>query len=163
MVYNDCEREGTMNRRELATQYFLDGYNCSQALALAFSDLIPVEKDTLLSMMSSFGGGMGRLREVCGAVSAMFAVAGILYGYSGPETGDVKMNHYARIQELAARFEKEWGSIVCRELLGLTQKKDDPTPAPRTKEYYGTRPCPAIIGDAAELLDNYIKDHPIIM
>lgn len=161
MVYNRDEREATMNRRELATDYFLEGYNCSQAVALAFSDLIPVEKDTLLSMMSSFGGGMGRLREVCGAVSAIFAVAGILYGYSGPETGDVKMNHYARIQFLAAKFEEQWGSIVCRDLLGLSQKKDDPKPAPRTKEYYGTRPCPAIIGDAAEILENFIKDHPI--
>ena len=150
-----------MNRRELASGYFMEGYNCSQAIALAFSDLIPMDKDTLLSMMSSFGGGMGRLREVCGAVSAMFAVAGILYGYSGPETGDVKMNHYARIQDLASRFEKEWGSIVCRDLLGLSQKKDDPTPSPRTKEYYGSRPCPTIIGDAAEILENYIKENPI--
>ena len=151
-----------MNRRELATNYFLEGYNCSQAIALAFSDLIPMDKDTLLAMMSSFGGGMGRLREVCGAVSAMFAVTGILYGYSAPETGDVKKEHYARIQDLAARFEKEWGSIVCRDLLGLTQKKDDPTPSPRTKEYYGSRPCPTIIGDAAEILETYIKENPII-
>ena len=150
-----------MNRRELATNYFLEGYNCSQALALAFSDLIPMDKNTLLAMMSSFGGGMGRLREVCGAVSAMFAVTGILYGYSAPETGDVKKEHYARIQDLAARFEKEWGSIVCRDLLGLTQKKDDPTPSPRTKEYYGSRPCPTIIGDAAEILETYIKENPI--
>ena len=150
-----------MNRRELATNYFLEGYNCSQAIALAFSDLIPMDKDTLLAMMSSFGGGMGRLREVCGAVSAMFAVTGILYGYSAPETGDVKKEHYARIQDLAARFEKEWGSIVCRDLLGLTQKKDDPTPSPRTKEYYGSRPCPTIIGDAAEILETYIKENPI--
>ncbi len=103
---------------------------------------------------------MGRLREVCGSVSGMFMVAGLLYGYDGPETGAPKAELYARIQELASRFEAKNGSIVCREILGLGVGHDSPAPEARTPEYYRKRPCPEIIGDAAEILDEYIRDNP---
>ena len=136
---------------------FKKGYNCSQSIVLTFTDILPMDSDTLSKMASSFGGGMGRLREVCGAVSGMFMVAGLLYGYEGPETGQVKADHYARIQDLAHRFEEQHGSIVCREMLGLNVKHDVPTPEARTDEYYKKRPCVEIIGDAAEILDEYIK------
>ncbi len=149
-----------MTRRETAMANFRKGYNCSQSIVLTFADLLPVDEKTLLSLASSFGGGMGRLREVCGAVSGMFMVAGILYGYDGPETGEVKAEHYARIQELAHRFEEKNGSIVCRELLGLNVRHDVPVPEARTEEYYKKRPCPEIIGDVAEMLEQYIHDHP---
>jgi len=149
-----------MTRRETAMANFRKGYNCSQSIVLTFADLLPVDEKTLLSLASSFGGGMGRLREVCGAVSGMFMVAGILYGYDGPETGEVKAEHYARIQELAHRFEEKNGSIVCRELLGLNVRHDVPIPEARTEEYYKKRPCPEIIGDVAEMLEQYIHDHP---
>ena len=85
-----------MTRREAAIANFMNGYNCSQSVVLAFKDLIPIDEAVLSRMASSFGGGMGRLREVCGSVSGMFMVAGILYGYDGPETGQVKADHYAR-------------------------------------------------------------------
>ena len=150
-----------MTRREAATENFKKGYNCSQALVLAFSDLLSMDEATLLKLSSSFGGGMGRLREVCGSVSGMFLVAGLLYGYDGPETGAVKAEHYARIQELARRFEEQHGSIVCRQLLGLNIRHDDPTPEARTNEYYKKRPCPEIVGDAAEILEQYIKENPV--
>ncbi len=150
-----------MTRRETATANFLKGYNCSQSIVLAFADLVPVDEKTLSRMASSFGGGMGRLREVCGAVSGMFMIAGLLYGYDGPETGEVKADHYARIQELAHRFEEKHGSIVCREMLGLNVRHDVPVPEARTKEYYQKRPCPEIIGDAAEILDRFIVEHPL--
>ncbi|MBO4809376.1 MAG: C_GCAxxG_C_C family protein [Lachnospiraceae bacterium] len=146
-----------MTRRELAMENFKKGYNCSQAIVLAFADILPVEKTALSKLASSFGGGMGRLREVCGSVSGMFMVVGLLYGYDGPETGQVKADHYARIQELAHKFEEEHGSIICREMLGLSVKHDTPTPEARTDEYYKKRPCAEIIGDAAELLEEYIK------
>ena len=149
-----------MTRREMAMANFYEGYNCSQSIVLAFADLIPIEKSTLLRMASSFGGGMGRLREVCGSVTGMFMIAGILYGYDGPETGQVKADHYARIQELARRFEETHGSIVCREMLGLSVRHDVPVPEARTQEYYKKRPCPEIIGDAAEILEQYIKENP---
>ncbi len=140
---------------------FLKGYNCSQSIVLAFEDMLPVDEQLISKLASSFGGGMGRLREVCGSVSGMFMIAGLLYGYDGPETGQVKADHYARIQELARRFEEKHGSIVCREMLGLSVRHDVPTPEARTAEYYKKRPCAEIIGDAAEILDEYIKENPI--
>ncbi len=147
-----------MTRREAAMENFRKGYNCSQAVVLAFADMLPIHQEQLLKMASSFGGGMGRLREVCGSVSGMFMVIGLLYGYDGPETGQIKAEHYARVQELARRFEERHGSIVCRELLGLSRHRDDPTPEARTKEYYEKRPCPVIIGDAAEILEQYLLE-----
>jgi C_GCAxxG_C_C family probable redox protein len=150
-----------MTRRELAMANFKNGYNCSQSIVLAFKDLLPIDEVQLSRMASSFGGGMGRLREVCGSVSGMFMVAGFLYGYDGPETGQVKADHYARIQELAHRFEEKHGTIVCREMLGLNVKHDVPTPEARTDAYYKKRPCAEIIGDAAEILEEYIKENPI--
>ena len=148
-----------MTRREAAIENFKQGYNCSQAVVLAFADLLPVDKDTLMKLSSSFGGGMGRLREVCGSVSGMFIVTGLLFGYETPETGEVKAEHYARIQALAAEFEKKHGSIVCRELLGLSSKHDAPTPTPRTPDFYAKRPCGEIIGDAAEILDRFLEEN----
>ena len=150
-----------MTRRELAKENFMNGYNCSQALVLAFEDMVPIDRESLLKLASSFGGGMGRLREVCGSVSGMFMIAGLIYGYDGPETGQVKADHYARIQELARRFEETHGSIVCREMLGLNVKHDAPTPEARTNEYYKKRPCPDIVGDAAEILEKYIEENPV--
>jgi C_GCAxxG_C_C family probable redox protein len=150
-----------MTRREAAMANFLKGYNCSQAITMAFADMLPIDATTLSKMASSFGGGMGRLREVCGSVSGMFMIAGLLYGYDGPETGQVKADHYARIQELARRFEEKHGSIVCREMLGLSVRHDVPVPEARTKEYYKKRPCAEIIGDAAEILEEYIKEQAL--
>ena len=147
-----------MTRREAAMANFMKGYNCSQAVMLAFADLLPIDESTLLKMASSFGGGMGRLREVCGSVSGIFMVAGLLYGYDGPETGEVKAEHYARIQERAKRFEEKHGTIICREMLGLTVRHDTPVPEARTKEYYKKRPCAEIIGDAAEILEQFIQE-----
>ena len=130
-----------MSRKEIAMKLFEEGYNCAQAVFLAFEDLYGIERKTALRLSSSFGGGMGRLREVCGSVSGMFMVAGMLYGYDNPQASTEKAEHYARIQKLAADFEKKNGSIVCRELLGLTVKKQEPTPEARTPEYYKKRPC----------------------
>ncbi|RKM55369.1 C_GCAxxG_C_C family protein [Butyrivibrio sp. CB08] len=150
-----------MTRREAAMENFMKGYNCSQALTLAFADLVDMDEKTLSKLASSFGGGMGRLREVCGSVSGMFMIAGLLYGYDGPETGDIKADHYAKIQELAKRFEEKHGTIICREMLGLDVRHDVPTPEARTKQYYEKRPCPEIIGNAAEILDQFIKENPV--
>lgn len=148
-------------RREKAMALFEEGYNCAQAVFLAFADLHGIDTQTAAALSSSFGGGMGRLREVCGAVSGMFLTLGVLYGYDDPKAKEEKAEHYARIQEFAAAFEKENGSIVCRELLGLCVKKEAPTPEARTKEYYQKRPCKELVGDAAELLENYIAEHPV--
>ena len=151
-------------RGQRAMGYFLEGYNCTQALALSFADLIGMDKKTLLRLSSSFGGGMGRLREVCGAVSGMFLVAGFLYGYDTPGAAGQqdKAEHYARIQELAGEYRAVNGSIVCRELLGLkTSGADQPAPEVRTAEYYKKRPCGQVIGIAATIMEKYVEAHPL--
>lgn len=154
----DVVKEVPMNRKEAAMKYFAEGYNCAQSVVLAFSDFLPAEdKKTIMKMSSSFGGGMGRLREVCGAVSGMFLIAGALYGYDGPETGALKAEHYQRIQDLAAAFEKANGSIVCRELLGLKEHRQDATPEARTEAYYKKRPCKELVGCAAEILEGFLE------
>lgn len=146
-----------MTRKEKAMAYFRQGYNCAQAVVLAFADLTDMDEATLSRMSCSFGGGMGRLREVCGTVTGMFLVTGLLRGYDGAETGEVKAAHYARIQALAKEFERQNGSIVCRELLALRQKhRDDPTPEARTEAYYAGRPCAELVGIAAEILENHL-------
>ena len=151
-----------MNKQELATYYFRQGYNCAQAVVLAFKDEIGVDEKTLLRISSPFGGGMGRLREVCGAVSGMFMVLGMICGYDNLDNPNAKAELYAKVQELAKKFEEDNGSIVCRELLGLTQKRDEPTPEPRTEAYYQNRPCPDKVGYAAKLIDEYLKNNNLL-
>lgn len=150
-----------MTRGEKAEALFLEGYNCAQAVVIAFEDLHGLDRETVAKLSSSFGGGMARLREVCGSVSGMFMVAGLLYGYDNPKAKEEKAEHYARIQKLAADFTAEHGSIVCRDLLGLTEKKQEPIPEERTEAYYKKRPCKEIIGRAADIMDAYIKEYPI--
>lgn len=146
-------------RAERAMELFKEGYNCTQAVVLAFADYYEESPETLAAMVCSFGGGMGRLREVCGAVSGMFFVAGKIYGYSDPKAREEKAEHYARVQELAGKFREKNGAIVCRELLNLKEKVSVPVPEERTKEYYKKRPCVEMIGDAAEIIDRYISEH----
>lgn len=150
-----------MTRGEKAEALFAEGYNCAQAVVIAFEDLHGLDRETAAKMSSSFGGGMARLREVCGSVSGMFLVAGLLYGYDDPKAKEEKAAHYARIQKLASDFQAEHGSIVCRDLLGLTEKKQEPVPEERTAEYYKKRPCKKIVGRAAEILEEYIREYPI--
>lgn len=141
---------------------FKEGYNCSQSVFLAFSDKMSLDESTAARLSSSFGGGMGRLREVCGAVSGMFLTAGLLYGYDSPRDYQAKSEHYRLIQTLAGSFREENGSIICRELLGLEPgKTDKPVPEKRTEEYYKKRPCEAIVGMAAAIMEQYIEEHPI--
>lgn len=144
--------------REKATAYFLEGYNCAQSVLLAFCDDLNLDEEMAARLASSFGGGMGRLREVCGAVSGMFLAAGLLYGYSDPKDTAGKKAQYERVQKLAREFSARNGSIVCRELLGLDHHTDAPTPSARTPEYYKKRPCAELVGDAAEILAQMIKE-----
>lgn len=140
-----------------AMELFKNGYNCSQSVFLAFADKYELSEEAALKISSSFGGGMGRLREVCGAVTGMFMVAGLLYGYSDPEDHGAKTEHYKKIQDLAGKFEEINRSIICRVLLGLDVKKDEHVPEQRTAEYYKKRPCAELVGVAAGIMDEYIK------
>lgn len=150
------------NHSELARSYFLEGYNCSQAVFLAFCDDLGFDKNQAALIASGFGGGMSRLREVCGSVSGMFMAAGLFFGYSDPKDDLQKKELYALGQELASRFSQKNGSIVCRELLGLNQKKDEPTPSARTAEYYKKRPCADLVADAAEILETMLIERGIL-
>ena len=141
-----------------AGELFLAGYNCSQSVVVAFCDLTGLSEEFSAKLSSSFGGGMGRMREVCGAVSGMLTVAGLLYGYGAPDDA-AKKAHYTLVQALAGQFRDEHGSIICREI--LKNPPSDPNPTPRTAEFYKTRPCTRMVVCAAELLDEYIAAHPL--
>ena len=141
-----------------AAQLFLDGYNCAQAVAVAFCDLTGMNEPAAAKLASSFGGGMGRMREVCGAVSGMLMVAGQLYGYDAPDP-EAQKAHYALVQELAGRFREQAGSIICREI--LKNPPSDPKPTPRTEGFYKQRPCARLVILAAQILDEYIAQHPL--
>ena len=146
-----------MNHAEKAAALFESGYNCAQAVLGAFCEELGMSLDTALKLSSSFGGGIGRMREVCGACSGMFMAAGLIYGYSTPETGEAKMALYARIRELADRFKAENGSIICRELLEGAEVGG--TPEARTPAYYQKRPCVEYVKSAAAILETYINEN----
>ena len=148
-----------MDHSRYAAELFCKDYNCAQALMVAFCDVTGLEPDVAARLSSSFGGGMGRMREVCGAVSGMLMVAGYLYGYDTPGDDTVKKAHYQLVQKLAGKFREELGSIVCREL--LKNPPSDPNPTPRTQEFYKTRPCARMVALAAKILDDYIAENPV--
>lgn len=147
-----------MTHAQKAAKYFEQGYNCAQAVFLAFSDVTGIDQKTSLMLSSSFGGGMGRLREVCGAVSGAFMAAGVLFGYVSPTDDKAKKEHYALIQEIAKRFKEKNNTIICRELLSGIANDTLPTPSPRNEEYYKTRPCVRFVMDASNILDEIIEE-----
>lgn len=138
---------------EIAVNNFKQGYNCAQSVFLAYAKHFNIEEDTALKLSSSFGAGMGRLREVCGAVSSMFAIAGLSQGYTNPIDDDAKAKHYELIQRLSKIFIEKHETIICRELLGLPEGADEPIPSKRTEEYYQERPCENFIRTASEIIE----------
>ena len=148
-----------MDHSMQAAELFLGGCNCAQAVFLAFSDLTGIDRKLAAKLASPFGGGIGRMREVCGAVSGMFMVLGTLYGYDETTDDTRKKQLYHEVQALAARFREECGSIICREI--LKNPPSDPNPTPRTAEFYAQRPCARMVMVAADLLEKFISEHPI--
>ena len=142
-----------------AGELFLAGYNCAQSVVVAFCDVTGLSEDFAAKLSSSFGGGMGRMREVCGAVSGMLMVAGLLCGYCVPGDDAAKKAHYTLVQDLAGQFRQEHGSIICREI--LRNPPSDPNPTPRTAEFYKTRPCARMVMSAARILDEYLARYPL--
>ncbi len=142
---------------EQAKALFEQGYNCAQAVICAFAPEMGLERETAARLASAFGGGMSRLREVCGTVSGMAFVMGMLRGYSEPQDIAGKRDTYALMQKLAARFREKNGSIVCRELLGLDRAMDPPEPSPRTAAYYKKRPCGELVRCAADILEEELN------
>ncbi|MBP5170901.1 MAG: C_GCAxxG_C_C family protein [Bacteroidales bacterium] len=149
----------TEDRVEKAVALFHEGYNCAQSVVAAYADLYGIDTETALKMSASFGGGMGRMRQVCGAVSGMFMVNGLDNGQTDPSDKEAKQRNYAKVQELAAAFRSENGSILCGELLAGTCRKvsDDPQPSERTPEYYRKRPCAEYVRCCAQLIESHIR------
>lgn len=149
-----------MTKGDIAKNYFEQGYNCSQSVALAFADEIGMNNDMIARLTGGFGGGMGRMREVCGTVSGTAFVLSALYGYSDPTDTDAKAQLYADVQKVAGEFKDENGSVVCRELLGLTKSGfDNPQPEKRTDKYYKKRPCGELVKMSADILEKFITDN----
>lgn len=163
-------------RGELAEEWFRKGYNCCQSVVLAFSNIITenhpgLDESTIAAISSGFGGGFGRLREVCGAVSGMTMMAGFIYPANDPADHEARTRNYSLVQEFAAQYRKENGSIVCRELLGLQNATvqvqgggnsrpsniESPAPSRRTPEYYRKRPCAQLVRMAAEIVARSIQ------
>lgn len=147
-----------MDHREKAMELFRSGCNCSQSVLGAFCGDYGLDFDTAMRLSSSLGGGLGRLRELCGAVSGMCLAAGLARGFGAPCTDVEKGAHYARVQRLVEAFRRENGSIVCRELLGLAPGASSPVPTPRTADFYQKRPCAELVGCAAALLEQELAD-----
>ena len=151
-------------RVEKARRLFKEGgYNCCQAVVLAYNDVFGLEDELAASLSSGFGGGMGRMREVCGAVSGMVMLAGLIRPASDPSVKNWRTANYALVQEMAGEFKEINGSIVCKELLGLVPMgsctpapKESPEPSDRTPEYYKKRPCEEMVGIAARIVGEQI-------
>ena len=144
-----------MTKKELGMDIFQKGYNCAQSVMGAFAGEMNMSFEEAVKIASPFGGGMGRMREVCGAVSGMFMVLGRMEGYDKVDREKQK-ELYEKVNILADKFKSETGSIVCRELLGLTKKEGDPTPDKRDENYYKKRPCVELVGLACEILEDYL-------
>ena len=155
-------------REQRAKEYFLEGYNCCQSVLLAFADILGTDAETLKKAGSGFGGGMGRMREVCGAVSAMVMASGFTLPADNPSDKASKTANYAMVQELAEAFRKENGSIVCGELLGLRPMRagaggrvaESPEHSDRTEAYYKKRPCADLVACAAGILARKLLQEP---
>lgn len=151
-----------MKRAERAEENFKKGLNCAQSVVLAFSDLTGMSREDLLRISAPFGGGIGRMREVCGTVSGMMMITGLVFYNAKSPTTKEKSELYAREQELASRFRKMNGSIICRELLSGVTSDSSPRAEERTEEYYKKRPCSQLCADAAMILEEYLKEQGIL-
>ncbi|MCI2049903.1 MAG: C-GCAxxG-C-C family protein [Lachnospiraceae bacterium] len=143
---------------EIAEEYFKQGHNCAQSVAAAFAPEMGIDAETAMKMCAGYGGGVGRMREVCGAFLGLVFVMGTLYGSADPAA---KTEIYTEVQKAAEEYKQRNGgnSIICRELLGLDRGKDSPVASARTQEYYRKRPCTELVGIAADIMEEYIEAH----
>lgn len=149
------------DRIERASAFFKSGYNCSQSVVAAFADLYGFTEEQAFRMAASFGGGIGRMRETCGAACGLFLLAGLETGATDGADREGKAANYALVQELAAEFKKRNGSLNCSELLGLKKKTPvSSLPEERTEQYYAKRPCSEMVEEAARIWVEYLEKHP---
>lgn len=144
------------SRVEYARTLFESGYNCAQSVFAAYADLFGMDMQTALKMSSAMGGGIGRMREVCGTVAAMAMLAGLKEGNDDPENEEAKEHIYALVRQMSALFKEQQGTIICRELLGIEGMEESAKPSVRTPEFYASRPCGRIITCASEIIENVL-------
>lgn len=150
--------ENGESRVGYAADLFKSGYNCAQSVFAAYADLFGMDFQMALKMSSAMGGGVGRMREICGAVSAMAMLAGLKEGNDDPENEEAKAHIYALVREMSGRFREKEGTIICRELLGIEGMEESAKPSVRTAEFYATRPCPRLIAEAAEIIEEVLLE-----
>ncbi len=145
-------------KTQKARDLFLEGYNCAQSVVGAFSEEMGLDFETAMKLSSSFGGGMGRLREVCGAVSGALMIVGIKYGYSSPTDEKAKANHYKLVQDIMYKFKELNGSYLCRELIGAEGTLMSHIPTERTEDFYKRRPCTLLVERATEIIEEILNN-----
>ena len=150
-----------MNKEKAAAAkaLFMEGYNCSQAVVGAWAEDIGLDSETAYKIASGFGGGIGRMREVCGGVSGMFMAIGLFFGYDEPDGAQAKKELYSYVRALADKFKESEGSIICRELLAGVKTQPGPDPEPRNTADYKKRPCPELVAYAAQLTEDFLNEH----
>ena len=158
-VVREEKERNRMDHATKARELFCSGYNCCQAVAGAFAGEMGLPEETVMKIASGFGGGMGGMRETCGAVTGMFMVAGLLRGHALPSSNEEKTAHYARIRSLADAFKAEHDTLICRDLLAGLPGKLSKNPSERTAEYYKTRPCALFVEDAARLVEKMLEEN----
>lgn len=156
---HDMMKLDVEERAARAKAAFENGYNCTQAVIMAYADITDMDAEKFAAIVEPLGGGMGRLREVCGAVTGMFIISGTTHWGQSTTDRKVRTEIYSGVQELARRYKEHCGSIVCRELLGLKQHSDPPVPEERTAAYYRRRPCAEYIAYAARLVGEYLNEY----
>jgi C_GCAxxG_C_C family probable redox protein len=139
------------DRVSKAVDLFESGYNCSQSVFMAYADLYDFDVETAAKIATSFGGGMGRLREVCGAVSGMFMVLGLKYPANDVTDKKAKTDNYEAVQKTAKEFKHEMGSYICADILKIKREPENTTPSERNAKYYALRPCSRCVAIAAEI------------
>ena len=145
-------------RIEMAVSLFKEGFNCSQSVVAAFADKYGFTREQALKMSASFGGGIGRMRETCGAACGLFLLAGLETGATEGADRDGKAANYALVQELAEEFKQRNGALRCADLLGLSKKEPVvSTPEARTDQYYAKRPCVKMVEEAARIWCEYLQ------
>lgn len=149
-----------MSETELRTQkavsLFEQGYNCAQSVFMAYADIFGVERELAAKLPTSFGGGMGRLREVCGALSGAFMLLGLKYPFTDVHNKALKNENYKKVQAVAGAFKQEMGSYICADLLHIRREAQHYVSADRTKAYYAERPCSKCVRVAAEIVGKEI-------
>ncbi len=144
------------SRVEQAAATFEEGYTCAQSVFSTYADLFGMDKETALKLSSPMGGGIGRMREVCGAVSAMALLAGLKEGNTDPANEEGKEKIYLLTRQMAEKFREQFGTIVCRELLGIEGMEESAKPSVRTQQYYQKRPCLQLISAAAKIIEEML-------